>query len=61
MKKTLLDRITAAEGRTVKHGVYSYKMDVSGRVYRAKTANIGRAWIAADGTQFDAWEPIEQK
>ena len=59
MSINLINRIAAAEGRTVKHGRYSYRLNVwTGDIYRALTEDIGRMWITWDGRQVDAWETV---
>lgn len=61
MSINLINRIKAANGRTVKHGRYSYRLNVwTGWIYRALTEDVGKLWITYAGEQRDAWEQYAQ-
>lgn len=56
MSDYIKDKVYDARGDVIRHGKYSYYLDVNtGVIYRSLTADVGKRWIDADGNQFDSW------
>lgn len=56
---TIIDKAINANGQVIRHGKYSYCLDVNtGEIRRCKTEDIGRRWIDSNGCISGAWETI---
>lgn len=60
MNKSFKDRIIKAQGEPIKHGKYTYYIDVwTGDILRCVSSDIGREWIDREGNRRSAWEVID--
>lgn len=55
MRVSLRDRIIDAQGRIVRHGKYSYRLDRRGDILRCHVGNEHRQWIDSEGKILTDW------
>lgn len=59
MTTKFINKIINANGKIVRHGKYSYSLNVwTGDIQRCLTGNESREWIDHDGRIHGAWETV---
>ena len=55
----LFEKVIMANGNTVYHGKYAYKLNIwTGDITRCKRGDENRQWIDTDGNIISAWEIV---